>query len=73
MIEKSVKQLSAMLAAKEISAVEMASEYLARAKAMGDLNAFITLDEDKTLAEAKAADALLASGQAGVLTGVPIA
>ncbi|MBY0443925.1 MAG: Asp-tRNA(Asn)/Glu-tRNA(Gln) amidotransferase subunit GatA [Burkholderiales bacterium] len=73
MIEKSVKQLSAMLAAKEISAVEMASEYLARAKAMSDLNAFITLDEDKTLAEAKAADALLANGQAGVLTGVPIA
>ena len=63
-----------MLAAKEISAVEMASEYLARAKAFnGELNAFITLDEEKTLAEARAADALLASGQAGILTGVPIA
>jgi aspartyl-tRNA(Asn)/glutamyl-tRNA(Gln) amidotransferase subunit A len=37
------------------------------------LNAFVTIDEEKSLAQAKAADARIARGEAGVLTGIPIA
>ncbi|WP_432722122.1 Asp-tRNA(Asn)/Glu-tRNA(Gln) amidotransferase subunit GatA [Jeongeupia wiesaeckerbachi] len=73
MIEKSLKQLSGMLAAKEVSAVELATEYLGRIKANTALNAFIATDEAKTLAQAQAADAVRAAGNAGVLTGIPVA
>ncbi len=74
MLNDTLKQLSARLAAKEVSAVELATEYLGRIEALNpQLNAFITVDRDKTLAEAAAADALRAAGRAGPLTGVPIA
>ena len=33
----------------------------------------MTIDQDKTLAEAKAADARIAAGNATALTGVPVA
>ena len=67
-----VAALSAELAAGRVSAVELASDALARAQA-STLNAFITLDPERTLAEARAADALRAAGKAGPLTGIPYA
>lgn len=71
---KTVKQLSAALAAGQVSAVELAQDYLARIAALNPrLNAFITVDGEKTLAEARAADAARAAGNAGLLTGVPVA
>jgi len=70
----SIQQLAADLAAGKVSSVELSQDYLARIAAHnGSLNAFITVDAEKTLAEARAADALRASGQAGPLTGVPVA
>src|SRR5687767_5838301 len=69
---KTLKQLSAMLQSKQVSSVELAQHYLQRAKA-SDLNAFLHLDESLTLAQAQAADARIAGGGAGPLTGIPIA
>lgn len=74
MINKTLKQLAQSLAANEVSAVELATDYLARIEALNpQLNAFITIDREKTLQEAQAADAARAAGQAGLLTGVPLA
>jgi aspartyl-tRNA(Asn)/glutamyl-tRNA(Gln) amidotransferase subunit A len=70
----SLAQLSQMLADKKISSVEMTQEFLGRIKKFNpEINAYITLDESKTLVQAKAADARIAGGKAEVLTGIPIA
>ncbi|MGQ7939964.1 Asp-tRNA(Asn)/Glu-tRNA(Gln) amidotransferase subunit GatA [Paraburkholderia sp. D1E] len=73
MHEKSLTELRAALAAKECSAVELAQLYLKRIEAANSLNAFIQVDPELTFAQAKAADALLHTGHAGPLVGLPIA
>jgi aspartyl-tRNA(Asn)/glutamyl-tRNA(Gln) amidotransferase subunit A len=71
---RSIARLGSMLRARELSAVELASHYLDRIERLnGRLNAFITVDRDKTLAHAREADARIGRGEAGPLTGVPIA
>jgi aspartyl-tRNA(Asn)/glutamyl-tRNA(Gln) amidotransferase subunit A len=69
---KTLKQLSAMLHAKQVSATELTGHFLQRAQA-SDLNAFLHLDPARSLAQAAAADARFAAGSAGPLTGIPIA
>ena len=69
---KTIKQLSALLHAKQVSSTELTTHYLQRAKS-SDLNAFLHIDEALSLAQAAAADVRLASGNAGPLTGIPIA
>jgi aspartyl-tRNA(Asn)/glutamyl-tRNA(Gln) amidotransferase subunit A len=74
MINNSLKKLSQLLAKKELSSVELTQLFLDRIHQYNpEINAYITLDEDKTLAQAKAADARLAAGTATALTGIPIA
>src|ERR1700761_4844830 len=73
MHEKSLTELRAALAAKECSAVELAQLYLKRIDAAKSLNAFVQVDTQRTLGEAKAADARLPTGHAGPLVGLPIA
>ena len=74
MINSSLKQLAAMLAGKEISSVEMTQEFLARIDRYNpDINAYIALDRERTLAQASSADARIANGEATPLTGIPIA
>ena len=69
-----LKQAGDMLQSKQISATELAQEYLAAIEAGNPaINAYITLDKAATLAEAAAADARIAAGHATALTGVPIA
>ena len=59
---------------KKVSAVELATHYLDRADALQPtLNAYVTLDREKTLAEAKTADTRRAAGESAPLLGVPIA
>ena len=74
MINASLKQLAALLAAKKISSVELTQIYLDRIAAHNPtFNAYITVDASLSLSQARAADELLAMGQAMPLTGIPIA
>ena len=74
MIERSLSELAAALAAKEISSVELTQLYLDRiARLNPALNAFIGIDAQKSLAQARAADERLARGEAGPLSGIPLA
>ncbi|MFC0351150.1 Asp-tRNA(Asn)/Glu-tRNA(Gln) amidotransferase subunit GatA [Undibacterium danionis] len=68
----SLKQLSALLQSKQVSATELATHYLNRIEA-SNLNAFTHVDRALTLAQATAADLRLAQGDATALTGIPIA
>ena len=71
-----VVQLAAHLRDRKVSAVEAATHFLTRAKNHAALGAFLALDEDVTLAQARAADVALAAGPAGQplsLLGVPLA
>ncbi|MBQ5429101.1 MAG: aspartyl/glutamyl-tRNA amidotransferase subunit A, partial [Neisseriaceae bacterium] len=74
MTDYTLKQCSDLLQSKQISAYELASEYLNAIDAKNaQINGFITIDKDITLKEAKAADERMANGNATLLTGVPIA
>ena len=68
-----VAQLAAKLKARELSAVEAAQHFLARGRQHADLGAYLATDEDVTLAQARAADAQLATDNAPPLAGVPVA
>ena len=74
MIDSSLKDIAAALRDRKVSAVELATESLARIDAGNPkINAFVTTDRDGALAAARAADARLAAGQGGPLTGIPLA
>ena len=74
MFNASLKQLSLQLAEKKISSTELTTEFLNRIKKLNaEYNAFITVNEEISLAQARAADKMIAAGQANPLTGIPIA
>jgi aspartyl-tRNA(Asn)/glutamyl-tRNA(Gln) amidotransferase subunit A len=74
MICKTLKELGKARTDKQISAVELTQLHLDRiARLNPEINAFVTIDSEKSLLQAKAADARIASGTAGPLTGIPIA
>ncbi|MGB9356593.1 MAG: Asp-tRNA(Asn)/Glu-tRNA(Gln) amidotransferase subunit GatA, partial [Azonexus sp.] len=74
MINASLKQLSQALATKQISSVELTRLFLDRIARLNPmLNAFVTVDAEKSLNSARTADARIAAGTAGQLTGIPIA
>ena len=74
MFNASLTELADLLAAKKVSSVELTRTYLDRiAKLNPELNAFVSLNEAASLADAAAADARIAAGTAAPLTGIPIA
>ncbi len=74
MLNSTLSELSEALKEKKISSVELTRQYTDRiGRLNGELNAFITVDRDRALADAKRADQRIAKGDAGPLTGIPIA
>jgi aspartyl-tRNA(Asn)/glutamyl-tRNA(Gln) amidotransferase subunit A len=74
MINASLAELSAALAAKRISSVELTQLFLDRIKRYGgQLNAFVSTDPERSLAQAHSADVRIAAGSAQALTGIPVA
>ena len=74
MINASLKELASALASKQVSSVELTQLYLDRvARLNPEINAYITVDAEKSLAQARAADTRIAAGNAGPLTGIPFA
>ena len=74
MHEKSVTELAAGLRSGEFSSVELVEHYLERIERLdGELNSFITVTAEQAMEQARAADARIAAGDAGPVTGIPIA
>jgi len=67
-----VAALAALLQKKELSAVELATRMLARLGG-NPHHAFLNVDSEVTLAQARAADARIAAGERSPLLGIPIA
>jgi len=70
---KTVAELVRALRAREISSAALTTHLLDRIERHKALNAFVTVDRERALAQARAADARLAKGGAPALCGVPIA
>ena len=68
-----VAELSAKLAARDVSSFEVTQHFLMRIEHAGHLGAFLATDQDASLAQARAADARLAAGERTALLGVPLA
>jgi aspartyl-tRNA(Asn)/glutamyl-tRNA(Gln) amidotransferase subunit A len=67
-------ELAAALRARELSSEELTRACLERiARLDPQLNSFVTVTETLALEQARAADAALARGEAGPLTGIPLA
>lgn len=70
----SARQLAQAVGRGGVSATDIAKHFYRRATSASDLNAFISLDEDLLMRDARAVEAMLASGHQPLpLAGVPVA
>ncbi|MFI4921927.1 MAG: amidase, partial [Gammaproteobacteria bacterium] len=73
MHKKTLAELARDLKARKVSSEELTRAFLARIERHNPtLNAFISVLTESALAEARAADQILAAGKGGPLTGLPI-
>ena len=74
MHDKTLTQVAAALASGEVSSRELTVHYLKRIEQTdSQLNSFISVTSEQALHQADQADQARASGDAGLLTGVPLA
>lgn len=70
---KSARELSQALRAKKVSALELTQEAIARIQRYdAQINAVCVRDFSRALGAARAADQVIARGDAGPLTGIPV-
>ncbi|MEW6387796.1 MAG: Asp-tRNA(Asn)/Glu-tRNA(Gln) amidotransferase subunit GatA [Thermodesulfobacteriota bacterium] len=70
----SISQLAPLLSSGQVSPVEVTEELLSRIAARdNELNAYITVAAKEALAQAREAETRLRRGEAGPLTGIPLA
>lgn len=68
-----IAEARAKLAAKEIKAVELTQAYIQAIEAANpEINAYVAVTPEIALDMAKASDARIADGKAGVLEGIPL-
>jgi aspartyl-tRNA(Asn)/glutamyl-tRNA(Gln) amidotransferase subunit A len=72
--ELTIHELSNLLKDSDISSVEITEQYLARIEKYDkEIGAYITIDREYALKQARKADEMISKGKASYLTGVPIA
>ncbi|MDQ2780795.1 MAG: Asp-tRNA(Asn)/Glu-tRNA(Gln) amidotransferase subunit GatA [Pseudomonadota bacterium] len=71
--DQGVAALSRALAARQISSVELTTALLKRVESEASLGAFLCTDAEAATTAARGADAAIAQGRQGPLTGVPVA
>ena len=72
--ELTIGEAHRLLAAKDITAVELTRAVLERIDALdGGIGAFVSVTAEEALAQAAAADAMIAGGSCQALTGIPLA
>jgi len=73
LLNSTLLELAGALAAKKVSSLELTRQFLGRIGRLNrELNAFITLDEERSLAQARRADERRSRGEAGPLLGIPL-
>jgi aspartyl-tRNA(Asn)/glutamyl-tRNA(Gln) amidotransferase subunit A len=73
LLDKTGHELRGLLDAGEVSSAELTRAYLDRIEAVdGAINAYLTPTPELALEMARAADARIAAGDAGPLTGIPV-
>ncbi|MGE4489055.1 MAG: Asp-tRNA(Asn)/Glu-tRNA(Gln) amidotransferase subunit GatA [Kiritimatiellales bacterium] len=71
---KTISELSGLLEQGKCTSVAIVNDVLAAIDARdGDINAYLTIDRESALAQAKAADEARAAGKTGPLLGIPLA
>jgi aspartyl-tRNA(Asn)/glutamyl-tRNA(Gln) amidotransferase subunit A len=74
MHQSTLKALSGLLQKKAITSQELTEIFLSRSGQFNnEINSFITLTADLARGQARAADARIRDGEAGPLTGIPVA
>ncbi len=69
-----VKTAAEALKGKEISVSELTESYFKKIENTDkNINAFISTNKEKALADARAAQVLIENGKGGILTGIPMA
>lgn len=73
MNHQSITALSHALSTKSCSSLELTTDFLKQIRQYHHLNAFISIDENMAIQQAKQADNLILKGLATSLTGIPMA